>query len=120
MYPRNSGVNLMSVAKRQEQYEGTVVQVGNSRGMRMPAGFFNAHPEFSGKVRLTVVGDGQVLLTAAARPKRKSKDDENDPVMASFLQFLDRQMSENPQDIVAADGDQLSRISKLVKGVKVN
>lgn len=109
----------MSVAKRQEQYEGTVVQVGNSRGMRMPAGFFNAHPEFSGKVRMTVVGDGQVLVSAAAPAKRKAKDDEGDPVMASFLQFLDRQMTENPQDIVAADTDQLRRIAKLVKGVRV-
>jgi len=109
----------MSVAKRQEQYEGTVVQVGNSRGMRMPAGFFNAHPEFSGKVRMTVVGDGQVLVSAAAPAKRKAKDDESDPVMDSFLQFLDRQMTENPQDIVAADADQLGRIAKLVKGVRV-
>lgn len=109
----------MSVAKRQEQYEGTVVQVGNSRGMRMPAGFFNAHPEFSGKVRMTVVGDGQVLVSAAAPAKRKAKDDEGDPVMDSFLQFLDRQMTENPQDIVAADTDQLRRIAKLVKGVRV-
>jgi antitoxin component of MazEF toxin-antitoxin module len=109
----------MSVAKRQEQYEGTVVQVGNSRGMRMPAGFFNAHPEFSGKVRMTVVGDGQVLVSAAAPAKRKAKDDEGDPVMDSFLQFLDRQMTENPQDIVTADTDQLRRIAKLVKGVRV-
>ncbi len=109
----------MSVAKRQEQYEGTVVQVGNSRGMRMPAGFFNAHPEFSGKVRMTVVGDGQVLVSAAAPAKRKARDDEGDPVMASFLQFLDRQMTENPQDIVAADTDQLRRIAKLVKDVRV-
>jgi antitoxin PrlF len=109
----------MSVAKRQEQYEGTVVQVGNSRGMRMPAGFFNAHPEFSGKVRMTVVGDGQVLVSAAAPARRKARDDEGDPVMASFLQFLDRQMTENPQDIVAADTNQLRRIANLVKGVKV-
>jgi antitoxin component of MazEF toxin-antitoxin module len=109
----------MSVAKRQEQYEGTVVQVGNSRGMRMPAGFFNAHPEFSGKVRMTVVGDGQVLVSAATPAKRKAKYDEADPVMDSFLQFLDRQMTENPQDIAAADTDQLRRIAKLVKGVRV-
>ena len=85
----------------------------------MPAGFFNAHPEFSGKVRMTVVGDGQVLVSAAPAPKRKAKDDESDPVMVGFLQFLDRQMAESPQDIVAADSDQLRRIAKLVKGVRV-
>ena len=42
----------MSEAKRQAQYEGTVVQVGNSRGMRLPAGFFQAHPEFNRCARL--------------------------------------------------------------------
>ena len=109
----------MSEAKRQESYEGTVVQVGNSRGMRLPAGFFNAHPEFSGKVRVTVVADGAVLVWAKTPTPRKAKDDERDPVVASFLQFLERQMSEHPQDIVAADARQLHRIGKLVEGVDV-
>ncbi len=110
----------MSAAKRQEQYEGTVVQVGNSRGMRLPAGFFNAHPEFNGKVQLTVVADGAVLLSAKSAPRRKARDDENDPVVASFLQFLEKQLSEHPEDIVAADADQLLRIGKLVEGVDGN
>lgn len=110
----------MSEVKRQEVYEGTVVQVGNSRGMRLPAGFFNAHPEFSGKVQLTVVADGAVLLSAKTRARRKAKDDEGDPVVASFLQFLERQMIDNPQHIVVADTGQLRRIGRLVKGVKVD
>ena len=112
----------MSVANQQVQYEGTVVQVGNSRGMRMPASFFHAHPEFSGKVRMTVVADGQVLLSAVTPAGRKAKSDvgdESDPVMASFLQFLERQMTDSPQDVVSADADQLRRIGKLVKGVKI-
>ena len=109
----------MSEAKRQERYEGTVVQVGNSRGMRLPAGFFRAHPEFSGKVQVTVVADGAVLVSAKTPTRRKPKDDEGDPVVASFLQFMERQMTEHPEDIVAADVDQLRRIDKLVKGVDV-
>ena len=110
----------MSATKRHEQYEGTVVQVGNSRGMRLPAGFFHAHPEFNGKVQLTVVADGAVLLSAKSAPRRKAKDDESDPVVASFLQFLERQMTEHPEDIVAADAAQLRRIGKLVEGVDVS
>jgi antitoxin PrlF len=105
--------------ERREQYEGTVVQVGNSRGIRLPAGFFNAHSEFAGKVRVTVVADGAVLLSARKAPRRKAKDDEGDPVVAGFLQFMEAQMTKHPQDIVAADADQLRRIGKLVKGVKV-
>lgn len=110
----------MIESKRQEHYEGTVVQVGNSRGMRLPAGFFSAHPEFSGKVRLTVVADGSVLMSAKPAKRRKPRDDEGDPVLASFLQFLEKQMTDRPQDMVAADTDQLRRIGKLVKGVTVD
>ena len=109
----------MGELKRQEKYEGTVVQVGNSRGMRLPAGFFHAHPEFSGKVQVTVVADGTVLVSARPTSKRKPKADEGDPVVASFLQFMDKQMTEHPGDIVAADADQLRRIGKLVEGVDV-
>jgi antitoxin PrlF len=109
----------MGELKRQEKYEGTVVQVGNSRGMRLPAGFFHAHPEFTGKVQVTVVADGTVLMSTKPISKRKPKEDEGDPVVASFLQFMDKQMTEHPGDIVAADADQLRRIGKLVEGVDV-
>ena len=107
----------MSDTKRQEQYEGTVVQVGNSRGMRLPAGFFNAHPEFTGKVHVTVIAEGSVLVSAKPSARRKAKDNEDDPMVASFLRFIERQMTEHPEDIVPADTDQLRRIGKLVEGV---
>ena len=110
----------MSETKRLDRYEGTVVQVGNSRGMRLPAGFFQAHPEFTGKVSLTVVADGEVLVSAKAPACRKPKADDSeaaDPMMASFLRFLETQMTRHPDDIVAADAEQLRRIGKLVRGV---
>jgi antitoxin PrlF len=107
----------VTLVKHEEHYEGTVVQVGNSRGMRLPAGFFRAHPEFEGKVVVTVVADGAILVSANPIVRRKSKDDESDPVIASFLKFMDQQMTAHPEDIVAADAAQLRRIGKLVKGV---
>jgi prlF antitoxin for toxin YhaV_toxin len=100
------------------QYEGTVVQVGNSRGMRLPAGFFNSHPEFNGKVRATFVADGQVLISAQPVAKSKATKPENDPVMDSFLSFIEAQMTAHPDDIIAADVAQLRRIGKLVAGVQ--
>ena len=107
----------MSITKRQEQYEGSVVQIGNSRGMRLPAGFFNAHPEFNGKVQVTVVADGAVLMSTKPPARRKPKDDESDPVVAGFLRFMEKQMIEHPEDIVGVGPGQLRRIGKLVKGV---
>jgi len=107
----------MSETKRQEQYEGAVVAVGNSRGVRLPAGFFRAHPEFTGKVQLTVVADGSVLVSAKPPAARKAERDESDPVLASFLLFVEGQMTLAPEHIVPVDAEQMQRIGKLVEGV---
>ena len=110
----------MSDTKSAQSYEGTVVQVGNSRGMRLPAGFFAAHPEFNGKVQLTVVADGAVLISPKKPVRRPAKDGAPDPIMARFLRFLEKQMTDNPQDMLLADAAQLRRIGKLVKGVAID
>ncbi|HKQ83678.1 MAG TPA: type II toxin-antitoxin system PrlF family antitoxin [Steroidobacteraceae bacterium] len=103
---------------RAQRYSGTVTPVGNSKGIRLDAEFFRAHPEFSGKVDATVIADGQVLLSAKGG-KQHSSEDEIDPVMLGFLGFLQKQMAEHPEMIVPADRAQLARIRKLVKGVDV-
>jgi antitoxin PrlF len=103
---------------RAERYSGTVTPVGNSKGIRLDAEFFRAHPEFNGKVDATVIADGQVLLSAKGA-KLRSSEEEFDPVMLGFLSFLQKQMAEHPEMIEPADRAQLARIGKLVKGVDV-
>ena len=109
----------MTVARtsRAERYGGTVTPVGNSKGIRLDAAFFKAHPEFNGKVNLTVLADGQALLSAHKTKQRSSKRNEADPVLASFLNFLTSQMTARPELIESVDRAQLNRIRKLVKGV---
>ena len=109
----------MGDAKRQGQYEGKVVRVGNSRAMRLPAGFFSAHPEFTGKVQVAVIADGAVLVSAKPLVWRKRKEGMRDPVLASFFQFMEKQMAGHPEDIVEADTDQLRRIGTLIEGVDI-
>ncbi len=108
-----------SLEQRPEQYSGKVTQVGNSKGVRLDAAFFKAHPEFSGEVQATVVADGQVLLSAKSSGRTRSRDEDADPVLLGFLRFLETQMSEHPDQIVAADVKQMRRIGKLIKGVEV-
>lgn len=104
---------------RTEQYGGKVTPVGNSKGIRLDAAFFKAHPEFNGEVRATVLADGQVLLSAKSAARSKSRDDDTDPVMLGFLRFLEKQMAEHPELIEPVDRAQLARIGKLVEGVDV-
>ena len=103
-----------------EQYNGKVTPVGNSKGIRLDAAFFKAHPEFNGDVRLTVLADGQVLLSAKNTVRRRAEDSDADPVMLGFMQFLEKQMADHPELIEPVDRDQLARIGKLVEGVSTD
>lgn len=103
-----------------EQYNGKVTPVGNSKGIRLDAAFFKAHPEFNGDVRATVLADGQVLLSAKSTVRRLRQDDDADPVMLGFLQFIEKQMADHPDMIEPVDRAQLARIGKLVEGVSTD
>ena len=103
-----------------EKYSGKVTPVGNSKGIRLDAALFKAHPEFKGPVCATVIADGQVLLSARSPAKKAKAGEMNDPVLLGFLGFLEAQMSARPERITAADPAQLKRIGKLVKGVKAD
>ena len=101
-----------------EKYSGKVTPVGNSKGIRLDSAFFKAHPEFEGEVRVTVLADGQVLLSARSSGKKAKAVEMDDPVLLGFLGFLEAQMAAQPERITTADPAQLARIGKLVKGVK--
>jgi hypothetical protein len=81
---------------------------------------FKAHPEFNGDVRLTVPVNGQVLLSAKNTVDRPAVDNDADPIMLGFLQFLEKQMADHPDLIEPVDRDQLNRIGKLVEGVSAD
>ena len=104
------------MAQSSEKYSGKVTPVGNSKGIRIDAAFFRAHPEFDGEVSATVLADGEVLLSARRGRKARAVRGE-DPVVLGFLRFLESQMTARPDQMVAADGAQLARIGKLVRGV---
>lgn len=111
---------MTATAAKDQHYQGKVTPVGNSKGIRLDAAFFKAHPEFDGDVQATVLADGQVLLSAKRTGRRAAKHNEIDPVMLGFLQFLEKQMTEHPELIEPADRKQLKRIGKLVAGVKTD
>jgi hypothetical protein len=111
---------MAAIEARAAQYGGKVTPVGNSKGIRLDAAFFKAHPEFNGEVRATVLADGQVLLSAAAGRRVARKEEEVDPVMLGFLKFLEKQMTAHPELIESVDRAQMKRIGKLVAGVKTD
>jgi hypothetical protein len=59
-------------------------------------------------------------VSAISSSRRAVKGNEADPVMLSFLRFLEKQMTEHPELIEPADRKQLRRIGKLVTDVETD
>jgi len=64
----------MALMEQKEQYEGTVVEVGNSRGVCPSAGLPDAHSKFGGEGMVTVETDGAILVSARPVVKQKCRD----------------------------------------------
>ena len=66
------------------------------------------------KIHYTIRPDGEVVLTRAA------PGEGDDPVLASFLRFLARDMAEHPERLQAMETGLAQRIQELVGGVEVD
>jgi antitoxin PrlF len=96
-------------------YTGKRTKTGNSNGFRFEGALFKSHPEFSGEVRAHVIAPGRLLVTA--EPVEETGDD---PVLASFLAFLDKDMLDHPENIRPMSEARLRRIKALTKGIIVD
>ena len=66
------------------------------------------------KIRYCVTERGEVILT------RATGEEESDPVVGKFLQFLARDMEQHPQHIKPFPRKLYQHIRELTKGVKVD
>lgn len=99
---------------RSTSYAGKVAVIGNSKGFRIDAALFHSHPEFSGSVKVQVVSPGHLLLSIE---NNESEKEAYDPILLSFLDYIEQDMQQHPEDIKPVTKKQLTKIKKLIKGV---
>lgn len=98
------------------KYTGKATTSGNSRAFRFDAALFRTHPEFvAGPVTAHVLGPGALLVTTATPP-----DAGSDPVLGSFLSFIEGQMRDQPQRIRALTAADIDDLDVLLAGVVVD
>lgn len=68
------------------------------------------------RIHYIIQPDGAVLMTRA----QASQEEGADPVLASFLDFLARDMARHPERIQALDVSLAERTQALVQGVEVD
>ncbi|MCA1769531.1 MAG: type II toxin-antitoxin system PrlF family antitoxin [Halomonas sp.] len=66
------------------------------------------------RIHYTIRSDGKVLLT---RARDKSSQD---PVMTSFLAFLERDMQERPENIRPVTASTFAEAERLTSGIEVD
>ncbi|WP_017651607.1 type II toxin-antitoxin system PrlF family antitoxin [Fortiea contorta] len=65
------------------------------------------------KICYTIESDGQVVISRA-------QEQESDPILAKFLNFLAQDMEKHPQHIQAISSGLVNRVQSLVSEVDIN
>lgn len=100
-------------------FHASATSVGNSRGLRLDSALFREHPEFeSGTFDVDVIAPGH-LLVRVARP-HDAVEESADPVFETYLGFLEKALTANPERISAFSAAEIGRAEALVEGVEVD
>lgn len=109
----------------QAEFKGSITTTGRSEALRLDKALFKAHPEFRqrAKIRAHVIGPGSLLVTLDGNEDETTPAAdmiERDPVVAAYLSFLERDMSEHPERLGPFTTADIVRIQALTKDVTVS
>ena len=98
-------------------YRGKQAKTGNSLGLRFDRALFQSHPEFNGEVEARIIAPGRMLVVAKAAARTKPAED---PIVASFLSFLAKDMAASPQRLIPLDKGKMQELDRLVGHIKTD
>ena len=108
-----------------ETYAAAPAQIGNSRGYRVDAALFQAHPEMrEGTFEATYLGAGILLVRQRAATQDVGAEApataDADPVVAAYLAWTERAMLAHPTLLRPLTAREFVLAEALVDGVEVD
>lgn len=102
------------------RYTGSITTSGSSEAIRLEKSVFRAHPEFRQRAKVTamVIAPGQMLISLVDDTPRAQPDD--DPILATFLGFLERDMAQAPQRLEPLSAGSVATAVELTQGIAVD
>lgn len=101
-----------------EPYHAKATTSGSSRALRLDAALVRANPELAaGQFDVHVVAPGRFLFVSA--PAADDETGEEDPVLSTFLAFLNREMLHNPTLLRPLTVGDVREMEELVRDVVV-
>lgn len=100
-------------------YKGKITTSGSSEAIRFNKELFKEHPEFKQKreVKAHVIGKGRLLVSVDIADET---DEQEDPVFEAFLSFIEKDLIDNPQNLIAVGKEEFNRTKDLLDGVYVS
>jgi hypothetical protein len=87
----------MAGSSLKEPFHAKATTSGSSRALRLDAALVRANPELaSGQFDVHVVAPGHFLFISTPPSSTASETDAEDPMLNTFLAFLNREMQHNP------------------------
>lgn len=93
------------------EIEATITERGQTT---VPAAIRKMLGIHKGAVVFKALADGTVLI------EPKQEESEEDPAIAAFLAFLEKDIVNNPQNLVPFDKALMDEVDELVAGVEVD
>lgn len=98
-------------------YRGKAATVGNSKALRLDSALFREHPEFAtGEFDISVIAPGCMLV----RSTEQSVADTEDAVLASYLRFVEDQMTQRPDLITPVTRADRREANAILRGVRAD
>ena len=100
-------------------FSGSITTSGKSDAIRLEKALFRLHPEFrqNAKVRAQVIAPGHALVSVVE--DGTPSPDHEDPVIAGFLAFLEKDLLANPNRIEGLSKKTFDRAARVTKTVTV-
>lgn len=94
---------------------------GNANALRLKKGLVDLLPDLTQGATAKVLSNNAMLVIAGDHTNTSEQlDDENDPMMMAFLSFLEKDIENNPAQLIKADSAYFSEFDELLEGVSVD
>jgi prlF antitoxin for toxin YhaV_toxin len=101
-------------------YTARATTSGTAPAIAFSRAFAREHPEFTrGRFEAHVIAPGRLLLTVPMSPRDEDVEGA-DPVLETFLSFLDQQMRAHPETIRPLTARDLEGVDELLERVEVD
>jgi antitoxin PrlF len=99
-------------------YTARATTSGTAPALAFSKAFAEAHPEFTqGRFEAHVIAPGRMLVSA---PVGIEEDEDDDPVLGAFLDFLDVEMKARPELVRPFTAGDIQGLDELLDGVDVD